>query len=202
MFEVLLRAGGTGPMQYLNLGLEPIRKGARHASSAGIGIYTCGDAAAVYIVLGGAGVLRKALTVLGLVAEDVIDPGQHFVPLGTARAARLEQALSEFCASRPAAEVERQLATAGVPCSRVFGYADAESDPHYQAREVFTSWDTIDGRQVRGVNVVPRFAKRPGRIWRGAPGVGLDNEVVLREAGFTESELAALAESGVLGVVN
>jgi alpha-methylacyl-CoA racemase len=73
------------------------------------------------------------------------------------------------------------------------------SDPHLAARgafvEVPTPWE---GRVIRGVATPVRFrgeeaARRP------APRMGEHGEAVLREAGFSEEELASLRAAGALG---
>jgi crotonobetainyl-CoA:carnitine CoA-transferase CaiB-like acyl-CoA transferase len=76
---------------------------------------------------------------------------------------------------------------------------DMAADPHYQARRVHIQWADEQLGNVRGVGVVPRFSATPGKIWRGAVGVGRDNERVYRELlGLKEEELAALASEGAI----
>ena len=52
---------------------------------------------------------------------------------------------------------------------------------------------------TKGVGVVPRFSRTPGRIWRGSVPVGKDNELVYRRlAGLPPEEIAGLRAKGVI----
>jgi L-carnitine CoA-transferase len=84
------------------------------------------------------------------------------------------------------------------PCSAVYTYDRAVDDPHYVAREVFSSWPTVDGGSIKGVGVVPKFTRRPGRVWRGAPSIGMDNDDILRQLGLTDAQIEALYATGVV----
>jgi L-carnitine CoA-transferase len=64
---------------------------------------------------------------------------------------------------------------------------------------VFTEWTAADGvTTVPGVKVVPEVANRPGRIWRGAPTVGQDNDDLLAELGVPDAARDALYAAGGL----
>ncbi|NLI91281.1 MAG: crotonobetainyl-CoA--carnitine CoA-transferase [Peptococcaceae bacterium] len=81
------------------------------------------------------------------------------------------------------------LASNGVPCSRLMSYEEAVTHPHYQAREVFTTWTAADGiTPIPGVNIVPKIKNYPGQIWRGAPNIGMDNEDILEELGIPRKQ--------------
>lgn len=93
-----------------------------------------------------------------------------------------EEAFAVFIAAHTAEEAEDILANGGVPCSRLMDYEAARNHPHYQARGVIAEWLACDDESViPGVKVVPDLANHPGRVWRGAPATGQDNEDVLGE---------------------
>ena len=46
--------------------------------------------------------------------------------------------------------------------------------------------------------MVPKLSATPGAIRRAAPGLGEHTDEVLREAGYTKAEIAALREKGIL----
>ena len=63
--------------------------------------------------------------------------------------------------------------------SRVYDIAAISDDPHYRARGMLTEWtDPVAGR-VKGAGIAPRFSETPGKVWRGAPWLGQDNEAIL-----------------------
>src|SRR5262249_10423358 len=79
---------------------------------------------------------------------------------------------------RTTAEVVRILNAEQVPCSSIMTAKDTAEDPHYQARDMHIEWDDLQVGRVKGVGVVPKFSATPGKLWRGAPGIGLDNQLV------------------------
>lgn len=52
----------------------------------------------------------------------------------------IDEAMAKFCAERPASEVERTFSGAKVPASLVYSYTDMKDNPHFQARETFTTY--------------------------------------------------------------
>jgi L-carnitine CoA-transferase len=148
----------------------------------------------------GPGVVQRTVALLGLAERtDLYPEGTGLVPVDTEAAAVIEEAWAAFIAARTAAEVEDVLAEHGIPCSRLMDYAAAREHPHYRARGVFTEWTAADGvTTVPGVKVVPEVANRPGRIWRGAPTVGQDNDDLLAELGVPDAARDALYAAGGL----
>ncbi|MFO1088110.1 MAG: CoA transferase [Hyphomicrobiales bacterium] len=92
----------------------------------------------------------------------------------------LDRRLREYCAARPAIEVEKALNAAKIACSRVFGVRQQYSDPHYAAREMTVPvLDRQSGVPVRVFGVVPKMSLTPGRIWRGTGSIGEDTTDIL-----------------------
>lgn len=51
----------------------------------------------------------------------------------------------------------------------------------------FAEWTATDGTtSIPGVKVVPEVAGHPGRVWRGVPTVGMDNDRILTELGIPD----------------
>ena len=93
-------------------------------------------------------------------------------------------------------EVVRIFNEAQVGCSRIMDAQEMAEDPHYRARGAHVEWqDQQLGRTVKGVGIVPKLSRTPGRIWRGSVPVGHDNDLVygnlLGIASETLRELAA-----------
>jgi L-carnitine CoA-transferase len=51
------------------------------------------------------------------------------------------------------------------------------------------------GKMIRGAAFPLRFKRHPSQIWRGCPTIGMDNEDILTDAGYTDQEIAALYNS-------
>ena len=78
-------------------------------------------------------------------------------------------------------------------------YEQAKNSPQYMAREVFTTWSAADGKtRIPGVNVMPKLKNNTGKVWRGAPNIGMDNEDILSELGYAPGEIQAMYQAGRL----
>ena len=97
--------------------------------------------------------------------------------------AELESALG----ARSTDEWVAALIDAGVPCGPIHDYRQVFEDPHTQAREMEVH---VDGTRTLGIPV--KMSDTPGAIRRPAPQVGEHTAEVLREAGFSDAEIAAL----------
>lgn len=75
----------------------------------------------------------------------------------------------------------------------VLNFEEAAAHPHALARGGFI---TVDG--VQQPAPTPRFSRTPAEHPRPAPSTGQHNEELLREAGFTDDEMAALRAAGAL----
>lgn len=198
-YEALMRFQNVYPLDYLNLGQVPVREGNHSRTAAGYGCYTCKDGKEVYMLFLGGGVLKNGLPFLGLEWGSEEFPSKlPVVFLGTPGGNKLEAKIKEYCSGKTADEVEQELNDIGVPCSKIMDYESAVNHPHYQARNVFVEWEKVDGKKVKGVNVFPKFKNNPGRIWRGAPGIGMDNEDILAELGLSPDEILKLYDKKVI----
>jgi L-carnitine CoA-transferase len=199
-FEVMLRLQANYPTDYYRYGLDYTREGNRSRICAMYGTYECMDGVEVYVLVLGAGVMRKVLPLLGLEYGSSLFPeGSTFVPVETEAAAVLEEAFADFLGRHTAAEVEEIFASNGIPCSRLMDYESARTNPQYVARGVITEWTAADGvTRIPGVKVVPEVAGHPGRIWRGAPTVGMDNDAILAELGVPDATREAMYADNTL----
>ena len=195
-FEAMVRLQANYPHDYLRYGLDYVKEGNRSRICALYGTYTAADGEEIYLLMLGPGAVRKTLGVLGIeYGSEQFPEGTTFVPVDTPEAELVEARFADYLATRTAAQVEQELAALGVPCSVLMDYERARSNPQYLARNVFTNWTGADGdTEIQGVKVVPEMTRNPGRIWRGAPNIGQDNERILGELGLTESQIAAMYE--------
>jgi L-carnitine CoA-transferase len=199
-FEAMMRVQANYPTDYLRYGLDYVKEGDHSLICAVYGTYVCGDGEEVYVLVLGPGVVQRTVALLGLAERtDLYPEGTGLVPVDTEAAAVIEEAWAAFIAARTAAEVEDELAEHGIPCSRLMDYAAAREHPHYRARGVFTEWTAADGETtVPGVKVVPELTRHPGRVWRGAPTIGQDNDDLLDELAVAAATRARMAAAGVL----
>lgn len=198
-YEVAFRFQNQRPMDWLNLGHASPRVGNHNDITAGWGAYMCKDGNGVYMMMMGPSVMIKALPIFGFqFGSEMFPNDKNFAALASPGGKLLEEKIAELCAAHTAKEVEDILSEAGVPCSRIMDYQMAMEHPHYQARETITEWESVDGKKLKGPNLVPKLKNYPGQIWRGCPGTGMDNEDILEEAGFTQAQIRELYENNII----
>lgn len=108
--------------------------------------------------------------------------------------------IGEFCRRHTGAELEALGREHDVAISRVYDIASIAHDEHYRRRGMFAEWTDPVAGPVKGAGIAPKFSATPGRVWRGAPWLGQDNEAVL--AGllrYTPERIASLRAHGVVG---
>lgn len=197
-FEVMMKIQLHYPMTFFQEGKILARNGNADPKFAGYSAYKCADGNYVFVGLVGGGPMKKGKKLLGLEGDPDFPDGMQLALQGTPAGVKLNDGIQGFCEKYPAEEVDKIFMESGVPCSIILNVEMAEKNSHYIAREVFTEWEDPQYGKVKGVNILPKFKDAPGQIWRGAPLYGQDNSDVLKEFGYSQEEVDALYEKGVL----
>jgi alpha-methylacyl-CoA racemase len=96
--------------------------------------------------------------------------------------------------TRTRAEWTERAAGRNACLSPVLEFAETTDDAHLRARGTF-----VERGGYRQPAPAPRFDRTPGEIAGDAPAAGADTAAVLAEAGYSDAEVAALREAGVVG---
>jgi L-carnitine CoA-transferase len=200
MYEVLMRVGGYYLVDHLNAGIDYPRPGARHPNLCAIGEYRTADG---FIGLCVYGVkqnkyLLERIGLGHLWGTEEYPEDTSALWLDGPKAALIEQKLEEFCLTQQARALEDELSAVGVAANAVLEFDELLAEEHVAQREAVVEWQTLDGTPVKGVGIVPKFVRNPGRIWRPMPSLGMDTEAVLREAGWTPEQIADLERAGTV----
>ena len=197
-YESTLRCEAGWPLDIWNDSGRPFVQGKGNNGNVGFNSYMCSDGREVYMVIIGPALLKRLMALLDLPYNEGVFAGCiNNVKEGTPAGEVLEKAIVDFCASRTSAEAEKAFAEAGLPCSRILSHMEMLDHPHYVARESLTRWQRVDGGELTGQNV-PKLKRNPGRIWRGCPLPGMDNEDILGELGYTRADIEAMYAEGVI----
>lgn len=94
--------------------------------------------------------------------------------------------------TKPAATWLEILDKAGVPCSPVLKRKDVMHHPQVQASELIIETDHPVAGRIRQTRPAARFSKTPPEIRKGAPMHGEHTEEILRDAGYSEAEIAEM----------
>ena len=108
--------------------------------------------------------------------------------------------VQERLLERSAAEWLEVLATKDVWAAPVQTFDDLVEDPQVEHNRLLETVPHPAGGDVRVVGVPMRFSQTPGDIRSGPPAVGAHTDEVLSEAGFSEAEISAMREDGLMGL--
>jgi L-carnitine CoA-transferase len=201
MYEAMLAVGQYYMIDYFNGGkICPRMTKGKDPIWVGCGLYTCKDG---YIVMEIVGVrpvqdMFKTLGLEHLLGTDEVPEGTQLISRENPVGVLVEERLDAFMGERSVKEALKILADLHVAGARVLTIPELESNPQYVARESFTQWQTMSGRTFKGPNIMPKFTKHPGKVWRAMPTHGMDTAAILSDLGYSDERIKAMSENGVV----
>jgi len=185
--------------EYDKLGVVREPSGARIAGVAPSSVFRTADDRLVVIAANHDSLFRRLCEVMG---RPELATDERFA---THRARfehqdPLEQLISDWAQTLPAAALMDALNAAGVVCGPINSIADIFADPHVHAREMLVDHDDPHVGPIKGPGIFPRFSATPGSVrWTGPWEPGAHNREIYGELlGHSDAELDALHEQGVL----
>ena len=112
--------------------------------------------------------------------------------------AALAPLLQEYFLTRPADEWVVDLQANSVPAGPINDLADVFSDPQVLHREMLLEMPHPTLGSVKQTGLPIKFARTPGGLDRHPPLLGEHNEAILRELGYTETDIEDLAAKSVI----
>lgn len=91
------------------------------------------------------------------------------------------------------------LEGAGVPCGPIYNMEQVYADPQVQARDMMVELDHPKAGRINNIGVPIKLSRTPGSIRTAAPVLGQHTNEILAEYGYSESDIAAISESGATG---
>jgi len=93
-----------------------------------------------------------------------------------------------------------KLEEAGIPAGPVYDMAQMAADPQTQARGMIRDIENSSGSTVRVLGHPVKYSGAETSIRRRAPRLGEHTVEVLTEAGYSETEIADMIDSGAVGI--
>lgn len=196
MFDAALSWLGYFPHHYWHQGEEPERVGMRHHYNVPYGPYLARDSR--YVNVSVANDHDWDVFCRGVIERpDLLQDARFADNPGRRRHRReLERLLDEIFLERDADEWFERLKAVDLPYGQVRGIAEVLAHPQVAARRLIREIDTPVGR-VPAIESALRFSESP--VAEGpVPSLGGDTDAVLREAGYTEEEIARFRREGAI----
>jgi crotonobetainyl-CoA:carnitine CoA-transferase CaiB-like acyl-CoA transferase len=106
--------------------------------------------------------------------------------------------IEAITSTQPSAYWIEKFTAAGIPCGPIWSFDRVYADDHLAQRAFFIDAPHATAGTVRHVASPMHFSRTPATIERSGPVLGADTEDVLRELGIGDSELARLADVGIV----
>jgi formyl-CoA transferase len=196
LFEAGLALSVWETAQYFGGGGVPEPMGSAHRMFAPYQAVRCADG---YITLGAANrrSWERLAQVLG--RPELLERAEYADSESRVRnRERLAAEIEAVTTTAPRAHWLAVLEEAGVPCGPILDYAEALADPQARERGMVQEIDHPAGGRVRVVGPAVKLSETPARITRRSPLLGEHTAEVLREAGYSDDEVRALAAAGVV----
>ena len=119
-----------------------------------------------------------------------------------ARARNIDQIynkMAEIAITRTTAEWEELLLRIDVPHAAFTKITEIAEQPHLKAVGMIATLDHPSEGKIRQARPSARFSDTPAEIHRMPPRLGEHSRAILREAGFTEEDVASMIEKKVVG---
>src|SRR6202049_304314 len=110
----------------------------------------------------------------------------------------LTAALTPLFQRRTLADWLKRLEESGVPAGPVLDVAQMHADPQALAREMIVETTHPTAGQVKAIGLPIKFSDTPGGVRRAAPVLGQHTREVLREHGFSDTEIDQMAAQGAI----
>ncbi len=157
-----------------------------------------------YLYLGAYGpyVYSRALTAMGIDVKKY----PHEKAGGSKEAIESELGLElaalidEWMLSRTSEQGMAELRKNKVPCAIPRSAEDLANSEHYRKRGNWVEYeDQTLGKTVKAYGFAPKMSVTPPKVWRGAPSLGQDTELILEKiAGYHPEEIQAFRGKGFI----
>lgn len=181
---------------YFATGVSPQPTGSAHVLAAPYQAFPTSDG---WINIGGANQANweRIATLVGA-PELITDPRFATNSDRMANREELARLLGDHLKQRSTADWLKDLDAAGIPAGPINDIAAMAADPQTLAREMVVELDHPKAGRTHALGLPIKFSETPGKVVTPAPTLGQHTREVLRDAGYADAEIDALAASGAI----
>ena len=174
------------------------RDGSRHVALAPQNLYRAADGLLVVEVE-----TPAELAALLRLAGAVDMPAQLTPETAKTQETALDARIQAWVETQDVAAVVAACVAAGVPAAPVQGMAEIAEHPLTRERAMLVAMEHPGAGAIELLGSPFKLSRTPGIVATPAPAVGQDTRAVLRDLlGYGQDRIAALAKSGVIGLVD
>jgi crotonobetainyl-CoA:carnitine CoA-transferase CaiB-like acyl-CoA transferase len=182
--------------RYLMKGEVPPQVGNDHPTSMPTSAYTTADGY-INVAASGEGMWRRLCEAIG--RKDLLEAPQFKGAQKRAEnRAGLNAILNQALAKRKSDEWVDVLNKAGVPSGPIYTMDQVFADPQVQHLEAAAEVDHPKLGRFKVVNQAAKLSRTPAKLVAATPEIGQHTEEILRELEYSDSEIKAMREKGII----
>jgi crotonobetainyl-CoA:carnitine CoA-transferase CaiB-like acyl-CoA transferase len=197
MVDSMLSLGAFLNANFFVTGHPPVPTGNDHALVAPYGLFPARDGE-IAVAPSNDGVYHKLLQVLGLEALAA-HADFRTNDLRVQHRAAINARIAERLAQAPKAYWIDTLNAAGVPCGVVMNLAEAFADPQVLSQEMVLTVEHPGHGSVKMTGFPMKFSAAPCTVRSPAPELGAHTDSVLRDLGYSDTDITRLRTAGDAG---
>lgn len=203
-FEAMARILSDTFVSYTEAGVVRKREGTNATAFQPYGLYKSKDDRYVAIGAFGPSVYKRFVKAIGLDPDyyNFKDCASSANAVASEKGQDLANKTINWCLERTSDEIVEHLNQFKIGCARVNTPEDVVNDPHWLDRGNFIEYeDQTIKKNIKAFGIVPKLSETPGKVWRGDPEIGQDNEDILQKIlGYSDEKIAELAEKGIIEI--
>ena len=182
--------------RFLTDGVIPDQAGNDHPTSSPMGLFPASDG---LFNIGASGQGNWARFCIAMQRAEWLDrPEFETEPLRVAHRAELSALIADLSRTQSVTHWVELLNRAGVPAGPVYSVPEMFEDPQVRHLQTTQDMQTPQGPMVTLLTQPVTLMRTPARIATTAPGWGEHTQELLREAGYSEAEIAVMEADGVV----